>query len=193
MYRYSGRPRIATSVPGGTSKSHEGQSTGKCSRSDLMDDKEPDRGFHDVMLVDMLDVDAPVVPVADLNIIRCQWPLSVVSEMSRKQTDQESLRQECKWWFRYERTGVARLAERSSRNISPVFTLIWPSYAGAQYCGAQHGRVLHRTAWTTLGRNIPPWTVTRAEWCKAMKSHVSGVSTDVLLFSESGSSPVHHY
>ena len=38
-----------------------------------------------------------------------------------------------------------------------------------------------------------PWTVTRAIWHKAIKSHVSGVSTDVSLFSKSGSSLVHHY
>ena len=44
-----------------------------------------------------------------------------------------------------------------------------------------------------LGRWFPPWTVTRAVWHNALKPHVSGVSTDVLLFSESGSSLVHHY
>ena len=38
-----------------------------------------------------------------------------------------------------------------------------------------------------------PWTVTRAVWRKAMKSHVSGVSIDVFLFSDSGSSLLHHY
>ena len=31
----------------------------------IPDDKEPDRGFHDVTIVDMLDAYAPVVPVAD--------------------------------------------------------------------------------------------------------------------------------
>ena len=41
------------------------------------DDKEPDCGFHDVMLADMLDADAdaPVVPVVDLNILQFQWSL----------------------------------------------------------------------------------------------------------------------
>ena len=58
----------------------------------IPDDKEPDRGFYYMMLVDMLDEDASVLPVPDLNILRRQWPLSVVSGMSRKQTDYESLR-----------------------------------------------------------------------------------------------------
>ena len=42
------------------------------------------------------DADAPVVPVEDLCVLGRQWPLSVVSGMSRKQTDYESLRHECK-------------------------------------------------------------------------------------------------
>ena len=57
----------------------------------IPDDKEPDRGLYYVMLVDMLDVDAHVLPVPDLNILRHQWLLSVVSGMSRKQTDYESM------------------------------------------------------------------------------------------------------
>ena len=44
-----------------------------------------------------------------------------------------------------------------------------------------------------LGCWFPPWTVTRAVWHKALKRHISGVSTYVLLFSESGSLLVHHY
>ena len=53
--------------------------------------------------------------------------------------------------------GVAQLAERLFKMIwhpFPHFTSIWPSFGGAQCCGAQHGRVLQRTVWTTLGRNI---------------------------------------
>ena len=44
-----------------------------------------------------------------------------------------------------------------------------------------------------LGSWFPPWTVTRAAWHKALKPQVSGASTDVVLFSEHGSSLVHHY
>ena len=44
-----------------------------------------------------------------------------------------------------------------------------------------------------LGRWFPLWTVTRAAWHKALKPQVSGVSTDVVLFSENGLSLIHHY
>ena len=76
---YSGRPRITNSVPVKVMKGRSPESV--CIL--IPDDKEPDRGFHDVILVDMLDADAPVAPVADLNILRRQWPLSILSGMSR--------------------------------------------------------------------------------------------------------------
>ena len=44
-----------------------------------------------------------------------------------------------------------------------------------------------------LGRWFPPWTVTRVVWHKALKPHISSVSTDTVLLSENGSQLVHHY
>ena len=44
-----------------------------------------------------------------------------------------------------------------------------------------------------LGKWFPPWTVTRAEWHTALKSKVSGISTDGALFSKHGAQLVHHY
>ena len=49
----------------------------------IPDAKGTDRGFHNVMLVDMVDVDSHVVPVVDLCLLRCQWPLAVVSRNRR--------------------------------------------------------------------------------------------------------------
>ena len=66
------------------------------------------------------------------------------------------------------------------------------------YCGTvicvDHIRQKHSLPSSVkfLGRWFPLWQVTRAAWRKALKPQVSGVSTDVLLFSESGSSLVHH-
>ena len=44
-----------------------------------------------------------------------------------------------------------------------------------------------------LGKWFPPWTVSREMWCEALQAHVSGVSTDILLFSERGAPLIHHY
>ena len=44
-----------------------------------------------------------------------------------------------------------------------------------------------------LGKWFPPWTVTRQTWSDALNPRISGVSTDVLHFSECGNVIVHHY
>ena len=46
------------------------------------DENVRDQGFHDVTLLDMGDVEGPDVSVADLSILRLQWPLPVVSGMA---------------------------------------------------------------------------------------------------------------
>ena len=51
-------------------------------RALVPDGKVMDRGFHDVTLVDMNHVDGPEVPVAELDMLRMMWPVSVVSGMS---------------------------------------------------------------------------------------------------------------
>ena len=40
---------------------------------------------------------------------------------------------------------------------------------------------------------FPPWTVTRQVYTESMTSRHSGISNDVLLFSDIGLSLVHHY
>ena len=54
-----------------------------------------------------------------------------------------------------------------------------------------HVGVTVKTA--NLGKRFPPWTVTRAAWNTVVKSNVSGISTDVVIFSEHGAHLVHHY
>ena len=44
-----------------------------------------------------------------------------------------------------------------------------------------------------LGKWFPPWMVKRQTLCDALNPHISGVSTDVLLFSQCGAPLIHHY
>ena len=44
-----------------------------------------------------------------------------------------------------------------------------------------------------LGQFFPPWTVRQEIWTDALKPCHSGISTDVLLFSEMNITLVHHY
>ena len=71
----------------------------------IPDAKELDPGFHDVTLLDMADAVKPIVPVGDLGLLRRQWPVAVLSSMSRQQLDYEKMRHECKRPFRANQTG----------------------------------------------------------------------------------------
>ena len=70
------------------------------------DVKVLDRGFHDVTLLDMGDVEGPDVPVADLSFLRLQWPLPVVSGMARQQLELEQLCHACKKHYRGTQSDV---------------------------------------------------------------------------------------
>ena len=60
-----------------------------------------------------------------------------------------------------------------------------------------HLRGVHDVPWdiksSSLEKFFPPWTVQRQTWMDALKPCHSGVSTDVLLFSEINLSLAHHY
>ena len=70
-----------------------------------------DRGFHDVTLLDMVDAVEPVVSVGDLGLLRRQWPVVVLSSMSRQQLDYEKMHHKCKRRFRGIRLVIAYIVE----------------------------------------------------------------------------------
>ena len=60
-----------------------------------------------------------------------------------------------------------------------------------------HLRRSHNVPWEVksarLEKFLPPWTVSRKVWLDALSAQHSGISTDVLLFSDIHLSLVHHY
>ena len=60
-----------------------------------------------------------------------------------------------------------------------------------------HLRQAHAVPHTVRAANLwkwfPPWTVSREMWREALQPHVSGVSTDIVLFSERGAPLIDHY
>ena len=58
-------------------------------------------------------------------------------------------------------------------------------------------RGAHDVPWeiksASLEKYLPPWTVTRKVWSDSLAAQHSGISTDVLLFSDIHLSLVHHY
>ena len=60
-----------------------------------------------------------------------------------------------------------------------------------------HLRGAHDVPWevksASLEKYLPPWTITRQVWSDSITAQHSGISTDVLLFSDIHLSLVHHY
>ena len=89
------------------------------------------------------------------------------------------------------------------------FTWTWHSFGGARCPGARcgsarhsvwfmdHVRGAHDVPWVVKSAGIkqfvPPWTVRHQVWSDSLKAGHSGISTDVLLFSDINLSLVHHY
>ena len=53
-------------------------------------------GFHDVTLVDMTGETGPTVSMEEMSNLRRQWPASLLTGMTQRQTDLQLLRRECK-------------------------------------------------------------------------------------------------
>ena len=65
---------------------------GRDSRSvcaSVPDPRVKGRGFHAVTLVDMGDTAGPGVSVADISLLRLQWPVSIVNSLSWLQQELE--------------------------------------------------------------------------------------------------------
>ena len=64
-------------------------------------------------------------------------------------------------------------------------------------CHTDHARGAHDVPWdvksASLEQFFPPWTVRRQVWSDSLKQQHSGVSTDILLFSDVNLSLIHHY
>ena len=72
----------------------------------IPDDDVGYRGFHDVVLVDRMEEDAPYVAVSDLSALRQQWPDLVISSMTNHQLELEELHRRCNKKYRGARTGL---------------------------------------------------------------------------------------
>ena len=127
--------------------------------------------------------------------------------MTRRQTDMESLRRECKSKFRnsqaerctYCGQNIIHDMARHVSNYHLDLEQLWrcPVSWCSQWKGTPRtaSTISARdTTWVSqvktanLGKWFPPWTVTRSTWNTVLKPNVLGISTDVVLFSEHGPS-----
>ena len=65
----------------------------------IPDDRAAPWGFHDATLVDMTGATGPSVSKEELSTLWRQWPVSLVVGMSKRQSDLELMRRDCKARF----------------------------------------------------------------------------------------------
>ena len=83
-----------------------------CVRVVIPDNNVGTHGFHEIIIHDMADADAPDVPVSELGCLRLDWPQAVLSYMGRYQKDLENLRHECRERFGSVQSGLCTHSRR---------------------------------------------------------------------------------
>ena len=173
-------------------------------RALVPDPRVNDRGFHEVTLVDMGDTAGPDVSVADLSLLRLQWPVSMVNSLSWLQQELEQLWKEskqrywdtraadCSFCGKWIKLDMNRHVVNYHLNLAQLWhcpvsgCTVWK---GTPQDCMDHLRVAHAVPAAVksanLGKWFPqkPWTVRRQTWPDTLKPPNSGISTDVLLFS----------
>ena len=130
----------------------------------------------------MDQVDGPNVPVADLDILLCRT---------------------CKKRYRGSQADTCRCCGKTikldlGRHVANYHLVSWcTQWKGSPQDCVEHLRQAQAMPSTVkaanLGKWFPPWTVSRESWREVLKPNISGISMDIILFSERGASLVHHY
>ena len=119
------------------------------------------RGVHDVTIEDIGNTAGPTVSVADLSLLRLQWPVTVLSSLSWHQQDLERMQTISK--NRYRSTPVAACSfcrKWIKLDMHHVVTF--------HLCKAHVVPKEVKTA--NMGQWFPSWTVRREVWADALKS-----------------------
>ena len=183
----------------------------RCIRVVIPDDHISNE-FHEIMINDMEEEEPPFVALSDLGCLRLDWPRALFTFMGRYQLDLEHLRRECWENFGSTQSGLCTfcgkyIQQNLGRHVAcfhmdlaqlwrcPVtWCTVW---RGTPQDCIDHMRKAHSIPATVkvanLARWFPPWTVSREQWTIIMRSSVSGVAVDTLLFSRIGVPLFHRY
>ena len=96
----------------------------------MPDDRAASPRFHDVTLVDQTSKSGPIVSMDEMCNLRPQWPKTLLSGMSRWQTELETMRRECKTKFGNKQAGLCRecgkyIQHNMARHVSTYHLDIW--------------------------------------------------------------------
>ena len=171
-----------------------------------------DQNFHDVTIVDMGEVPESSVSIPELSALSQQWPPAVLSHMGWRQQELEEMRSAAKQRFRQSRPSscvycgslskcdMYRHVARFHLDLAQLWwcPVLWCTvWKGTPQDCMDHLRGSHNVPWevksASLEKFLPPWTVSRKVWSDALSAQDSGISMNVLLFSDIHLSLVHHY
>ena len=160
----------------------------------------------------MADADTPYVAISQLGSLRFDWPRAIFSFMGRHHIYLEQLRHECRESYSHVQSGLCThcgkyIRQDLGRHVAcfhldlaqlwrgPVsWCTVWQ---GTQQDCIDHTCRAHIVPATAKASNMarwfPPWTVSREQWSTILRSSVSGVAADTLLFSRIGVPLVHRY
>ena len=128
----------------------------------------------------------------DLSLLHRQWPVSVIQSMTWMQSELDNMRASAKKRFRHSRPGACTYCGkyikcdmyRHVSNYHLDLGQLWR--CPVSWCTVWRGTAQDcmDVNSTSLDRFCPPWTGRRQIWADALRLCHSGISTDVLLFSE---------
>ena len=175
------------------------------------DSRGVDRSYHNVTVVDMEDEREPMVVSTDMTRLRELWPAEVFSHMKWYQQDLEQMRKSakkqysqtrpmpCKFCGKVIRVDMYRHVARLHLDLVQLWRcpIAWcTTWKGSTQDCLEHLRNGHDAPWisntASIEKYAPPWTVRRQLWTDSLRVEHSGISTDILLFSEVGLSLTQH-
>ena len=171
-----------------------------------------DRGFHDVTVVDMEEEREPTIVLRDMTRLRELWPVEVFDHMKWRQQDLELMRKSakkdyqqtrpmpCRFCGKVIRVDMYRHVARLHLDLVQLWRcpIAWcTTWKGSPQDCLEHVRSGHDAPWVektaSIEKYAPPWTVRRQLWIDLLRIEHSGISTDMLLFSEVGMPLMQHY
>ena len=178
----------------------------------VLDCRGLDQNFHDVMVVDMGDIPESEVSIPELSDLAWKWHPAVIAHMPWRQPELEEMKQAAKLQYQKKqpaqcdfcsttiRSEMYRCVARCHLDLAQLWRcpVSWCTvWKGAPQDLMDHVRYAHRVPEDVqsikLETLIPPWTVTRKVYMESLTSRHSGISNDILLFSDICLSLAYHY
>ena len=171
-----------------------------------------DQRFHDVTVVDMGDLSESQVSIPELSELAKKWPPAVIAHMRWRQPELEEMKQAARVQYRKKqpaqcdfcstmiRCDMYRHVAHGHLDLAQLWRCpmsLCTVWKGAPQDMMDHVRGAHKVPEEVqnikLETLILPWTVTWKVYTESLTSRHSGISNDILLFSDIGLSLAHHY